>query len=49
MRSLLKLVLLQLKLSNGKALWQGTFQSARIGWKLVINVDVANKPAYKEG
>ena len=39
----------QFQLSNGRSLWQGTFQSVRPGWKLQINVDVANKPGYDAG
>jgi hypothetical protein len=37
------------ELANGKSLWIGTFQSVRVGWKIRLNVDMANKPAYEEG
>jgi len=33
-------------LSNGKHLWIGTFMSARMGWKLRLNIDMVVKPAY---
>ena len=32
----------------GKFLWKGTFSSARIGWELRLNVDMANRPGYKQ-
>jgi len=32
----------------GKFLWLGTFESVRVGWKLSLNVDMANKPAYEK-
>jgi hypothetical protein len=37
------------ELGEGKYLWLGTFQSVRIGWKIHLNVDMANKPSYKKG
>ena len=37
------------ELANGKSLWIGTFLSVRVGWKVRLNVDMANKPAYEEG
>ncbi len=35
-----------IQLGNGKYLWVGTFQSVRLGWKPMLNLDIANKPAY---
>lgn len=37
------------ELGNGKSLWFGTFLSARAGWKIRLNVDMANKPGYDKG
>lgn len=34
------------QIDAGKYVWQGTFQSSRVGWKIRLNIDVANKPAY---
>eukprot|EP00092_Neocalanus_flemingeri_P005039 GFUD01005419.1.p1 GENE.GFUD01005419.1~~GFUD01005419.1.p1 ORF type:complete len:1029 (+),score=236.79 GFUD01005419.1:45-3089(+) len=36
-------------LTGGKSVWFGFFQSVNIGWKPMLNVDVANKPAVKGG
>ena len=35
-------------IGGGKSLWLGTFKSVRTGWKLHLNVDMANKPGYEE-
>ena len=35
-------------LGQGKSLWVGTFKSVRVGWNLVLNVDMANKPGYEK-
>ena len=35
-----------IQIGNGKYLWVGTFQSVRLGWKPMLNLDIANKPAY---
>ncbi len=35
-----------IQIGNGKSLWVGTFQSVRLGWKPMLNLDIANKPAY---
>lgn len=35
-------------LGGGKSLWVGTFQSVRLGWKPMLNIDMANKPAYEQ-
>ncbi len=35
-----------INIGNGKSLWVGTFQSVRLGWKPMLNLDIANKPAY---
>ena len=37
------------KIGGGKYLWLGSFESIRVGWKLRLNVDMANKPAYEKG
>ena len=37
------------EIGSGKYLWIGSFESVRYGWKLRLNVDMANKPAYKRG
>ena len=37
-----------LVLGQGKSLWVGTFKSVRVGWKLALNVDMANKPGYEK-
>ena len=37
------------KIGSGKYLWKGSFESVRCGWKLRLNVDMANKPAYERG
>ena len=34
------------RLGGGKYLWLGTFESVRVGWKMKLNIDMANKPAY---
>jgi len=34
-------------LPGGKSVWFGFFQSVSVGWKPMVNVDVANKPAVK--
>jgi len=34
-------------LPGGKSVWYGFFQAVNIGWKPMVNVDVANKPAVK--
>jgi len=34
-------------LPGGKSIWFGFFQSVSLGWKPMVNVDVANKPAVK--
>merc|ERR1719392_397639 len=31
----------------GKYIWLGTFKSVRTGWKVQLNVDMANKPGYE--
>merc|ERR1719369_138603 len=36
-------------LPGGKSVWFGFFQSVNIGWKPMLNVDVANKPAVRGG
>ena len=36
-------------IGSGKYLWLGSFESVRIGWKIRLNVDMANKPAYERG
>jgi len=36
-------------LPGGKSVWFGFFQSVNIGWKPMLNVDVANKPAIRGG
>ncbi len=36
------------EIGGGKSLWVGTFSSFRPAWKLFLNVDMANKPAYEE-
>jgi hypothetical protein len=35
-------------IGNGKSLWTGIFTSFRPAWKLLFNVDMANKPGYEE-
>ena len=35
-------------LGGGKVLWVGTFKSVRMGWLPMLNVDMANKPAYEK-
>ena len=37
------------EIGGGKYLWLGSFESIRVGWKLRLNVDMANKPAYEKG
>ena len=37
------------QIGGGKYLWLGSFESIRVGWKLRLNVDMANKPAYEKG
>ena len=37
------------KIGGGKYLWLGSFESVRVGWKIRLNVDMANKPAYEKG
>ena len=37
-----------IELGQGKSLWVGTFKSVRIGWKLALNVDMANRPGYEK-
>ncbi len=37
-----------LDIGGGKTLWQGRFASFLPAWKLFVNVDMANKPAYEE-
>ena len=32
----------------GKYLWKGINESVRVGWKIRLNIDMANKPAYME-
>jgi len=32
----------------GKYIWLGTFKSVRTGWKVHLNVDMANKPGYEK-
>ncbi len=34
------------EIDAGKYVWQGFFASVRVGWKIRLNVDMANKPAY---
>ena len=34
-------------LGQGKSLWTGTFVSARLGWNIKLNVDMANRPGYE--
>lgn len=34
-------------LGGAKSLWVGTFKSVRMGWLPMLNVDMANKPAYE--
>ena len=36
-------------IGGGKFLWLGSFESVRVGWKIRLNVDMANKPAYEKG
>ena len=36
------------ELGGGKYLWLGTFESVRVGWTMKLNIDMANKPAYKK-
>ena len=37
------------QIGGGKYVWLGSFESIRMGWKLRLNVDMANKPAYEKG
>ena len=34
------------EIDAGKYLWLGSFQSVRVGWKIRLNIDMANKPSY---
>ena len=36
-------------IGGGASLWVGTFTSVRLGWKPMLNVDVANKTGVDEG
>ena len=36
-------------IGGGASLWVGTFTSVRLGWKPMLNVDVANKIGFEEG
>ena len=36
-------------IGGGKFLWLGSFESVRVGWKIRLNIDMANKPAYEKG
>ena len=36
-------------IGSGKFLWLGSFESIRVGWKIRLNIDMANKPAYQRG
>lgn len=37
------------QIDAGKYVWHGSFQSVRVGWKMRLNINMANKPAYMKG